>query len=233
MTIPSTVKSILTAGLLSLTLLVTFTPLPAAAQTGTTDTPAITTPAAALSQADADGILFMREEEKLARDVYLTLFDEWGLRVFQNIARSEQMHMDAVATLIDRYGLTDPASPEIGVFTNPDLQQLYDDLVAQGSQSLEDALLVGAAIEEIDILDLQLRLDQTSQADIQIIYNSLMKGSRNHLRAFTTTWQRQTGETYQPQYLDQTTYDDIVNSPRETGSGSGQQGRGMGQRGRR
>lgn len=220
------------AGLLSLTLLVGFTPFPAAAQTGT---PVVTVPAAALSEADADGILFMREEEKLARDVYLTLYDAWGLRVFQNISRSEQTHMDAVATLIDRYGLTDPASSEIGVFTNPDLQQLYDDLVAQGSQSLEDALLVGTAIEEIDILDLQERLDQTDQADIQIVYNSLMRGSRNHLRAFTTTWQRQTGETYQPQYLDQATYDDIVSSPRETGNGNrgGQRGRGQGQRGRR
>ncbi|GAB4429605.1 MAG: hypothetical protein Kow0031_10170 [Anaerolineae bacterium] len=226
----TTLKSLLIAALLGLTLLVGFTPSPAAAQSGTPDTAA-----AALSEADADGIRFMREEEKLARDVYLTLFDEWGLRIFQNIARSEQMHMDAVATLIDRYGLTDPARPEIGVFTNPDLQQLYDDLVAQGSQSLEDALLVGAAIEEIDILDLQLRLNQTSQADIQIVYNSLMKGSRNHLRAFTSTWQRQTGETYQPQYLDPATYDDIVSSPRETGNGNrgGQQGRGQGQRGRR
>lgn len=227
----STLKSMFLAGLLSLTLLAGFTPLPVAAQTGTTVT---TAPTAALSEADADGILYMREEEKLARDVYLTLYDTWGVAVFQNIARSEQTHMDAVSTLIDRYGLIDPASSEIGVFTNPDLQALYDQLVAQGSQSLADALRVGAAIEEIDILDLQTHLTETDQADIQIVYNSLMKGSRNHLRAFTSTLERQTGETYQPQYLDQATYDDIVSNPRETGNGShGQQGQGQGQRGRR
>jgi len=36
---------------------------------------------------------FMREEEKLARDVYLKLFDTWKLTVFSRIARSEQRHL--------------------------------------------------------------------------------------------------------------------------------------------
>ncbi len=227
MTTQSTLKLLFTAGLLSLLLLVAYTPAPASAQSP------VVAPTTSLTEADAEGILFMREEEKLARDVYLTMYDTWGLAIFQNIARSEDTHMAAIKTLIDRYGLEDPASPEIGVFTDPTLQQLYDQLVEQGSQSLEEALRVGAAIEEIDIIDLQERLEQTEQADIQIIYNSLMKGSRNHLRAFVTTLEQLTGDTYAPQYLDQTTYDEIVSSPRETGNtGRGQQGRGQGQRGR-
>ena len=187
-------------------------------------------PESQLSESETQGLILMREEEKLARDVYLTLYDTWGIPVFQNIARSEATHMAAVLTLINQYGLADPAAAEIGVFTDPTLQALYDQLVAEGRQSLADALRVGAAIEEIDILDLQARLAQTENADIDLVYGNLLKGSRNHLRAFASTLARQTGETYQPQYLDRASYDSIVNSGRETGQG---QGRGYGRRGNR
>ena len=218
-------------GLLSLLLLVaaTVTPLStalAASASEVTNLDAISL----LSDAEIEGILYMREEEKLARDVYLTLYEVWGLPVFENIARSEATHMEAVRTLIDRYGLADPAAAEVGVFRNPTLQGLYDQLVADGRTSLADALRVGAAIEEIDILDLQERLAQTDQADIELVYENLMKGSRNHLRAFASTLTRQTGETYQPQYLDLASYESIVNSATETGAGQGQ---GGGQRGNR
>lgn len=178
-----------------------------------------------LSADEIEGILYMREEEKLARDVYLTLYDQWSLPIFQNIANSEQTHMDAIEKLIDRYGLTDPAAGnDAGEFTDQTLQSLYDDLVAMGSQSLANALRVGAAIEEIDILDLEERVAQTDAGDIQRVYESLMKGSRNHLRSFVATLEQQTGETYEPQYLDQEVYDDIINTP----TGSGGQGRGRG-----
>jgi len=173
-----------------------------------------------LSDAEIEGLLYMREEEKLARDVYLTLYEKWGMRIFQNISGSEQTHMDAVKTLLDRYDLEDPAAgTDVGVFTNPTLQELYDQLVDEGSQSLADALRVGAAIEEIDILDLEERIAQTDNSDIQLVYENLMRGSRNHLRAFVSILERQTGEIYQPQYLSQTTYDAIVNTPRENGRG--------------
>jgi hypothetical protein len=173
-----------------------------------------------LSDIEVEGLLYMREEEKLARDVYLTLYDKWGLRIFQNISGSEQTHMDAVKTVLDRYGLEDPAAGnEIGVFTDLTLQALYDQLVAEGNQSLADALRVGAAIEEIDILDLEERIAQTDKADIQQVYENLMMGSSNHLRAFVSNLERQTGETYQPQYLGQTAYESIVNSPMGRGRG--------------
>ncbi len=213
-------------GLLSLLLLVaaTMTPLSTALAASASEVTNVDQ-ISPLSDAEIEGILYMREEEKLARDVYLTLYEVWGLPVFENIARSEASHMEAVRTLIDRYGLADPAAAEVGVFTNPTLQGLYDQLVADGRTSLADALRVGAAIEEIDILDLQERLAQTDQADIELVYENLMKGSRNHLRAFASTLTRQTGETYQPQYLDPASYESIVNSARETGAGQGQ-GRG-------
>jgi hypothetical protein len=180
--------------------------------------------AGTLSEAETEGILYMREEEKLAHDVYVKLYETWGLPSFQNIAQSEQTHTEAVNVLIDRYSLNDPANGQaVGVFTNVKLQELYNQLVAEGSQSLADALRVGAAIEEIDILDLEERLAQTDQADIQTVYQDLLKGSGNHLRAFTSNLTRQTGEIYQPQYLSQAAYQAIVGGAIETG-GRGRRG---------
>ncbi len=181
-----------------------------------------------LSEVEVEGLLFMREEEKLARDVYLTLADLWGLPVFNNIAQSETNHMEAVGTLLDRYGLEDPAATTAqGVFTNQTLQALYDQLMAQGTQSLVDALHAGAAIEEIDILDLEDYISKTQREDITFVYNNLLKGSGNHLRAFVSSLEMQAGETYQPQYLDQGAYAAIIDaSPQRGGWGNGGWGKG-------
>ena len=187
-------------------------------------------PAGDLSAEEAAGLLYMREEEKLAHDVYLALYELWGLPVFQNIANSEQTHTDSIATLIDRYDLDDPVTGTVGTFSDSTLQSLYDDLVATGSESLESALRVGAAVEEIDILDLEEEIAQTDHGDIALVYENLMKGSRNHLRSFVSTLERQTGDSYAPQYLDQASYDAIVGSGIETG-GAGQGGPGAGGRG--
>jgi hypothetical protein len=170
-----------------------------------------------LSLDESAALLYMREEEKLAHDVYVTFFAQWSLPIFQNISQSEQNHTDAIKTLLDRYGLTDPASSEIGVFTNPDLQTLYSNLIARGSQSLAEALKVGAAIEEIDILDLQTHLAETDNADIHQVFNNLLNGSYNHLRAFVSTLNTQTGETYLPQYLSTEAYETIINASMQTG----------------
>ncbi len=177
-----------------------------------------------LSEEEAAALLYMREEEKLARDVYTALYEQWGVSVFQTIASSEQAHMDSILTLLERYGLTDPASTQAGVFTNPDLQALYTQLVATGSLSLADALKVGGAIEEIDILDLDERLAMTDNADIQQVFNSLLKGSYNHLRAFSTNLLNQVGETYVPQYMTPEQYQEILASNSGNGGGNGYHG---------
>ena len=177
---------------------------------------------------DAAGLAYMREEEKLAHDVYALLHDTWGLPIFQNISTSEQTHSDAILALLERYNLSDPtAGKAAGEFSDTTLQNLYNQLTAQGSQSLAQAFKVGAAIEEIDILDLQERSAQTSLADIQLVYQNLEKGSRNHLRNFVKTLQNQTGETYTPQYLSEQAYQAIVSSGIERG-GAGQGGYGQG-----
>lgn len=184
----------------------------------------------ALSENEADSLLYMREEEKLAHDVYVTLYDLWQLPVFQKIANSEQTHMEAVKILIDRYGLQDPALTEVGVFTDQTLQslydRLYDQLVAQGSQSSVEALKVGATIEEIDILDLEELIAQTDKGDIILVYENLLKGSRNHLRSFVSTLQRQSGETYQPQFLSPDAYQAIIGAPIESGGRGNPGGKG-------
>lgn len=142
--------------------------------------------AATLSAEATADLVFMREEEKLARDVYLTLYDKWGVRIFKNISASEQTHMDAIKVLLDRYGIADPvAGNGVGQFTNQELQALYDDLVAQGLMSLMEAMQVGVTIEETDIEDLKAALAVAGlPTDVKRVYGNLMSGSYNHLDAF-------------------------------------------------
>lgn len=138
-----------------------------------------------LTQAEEDGLLFMREEEKLARDVYLYLDGLYGSFIFANIADSEQTHMDAVLALLVRYGLEDPAAGKAaGEFTDQTLQALYDQLIVQGSESLEAAYGVGVLIEETDIVDLESHLEHVEHSDIRNVYESLLQGSQNHLASF-------------------------------------------------
>lgn len=186
-----------------------------------------------LSAEESEALVFMREEEKLAHDVYTQLYSVWGLPIFQNISDSEQTHSDAVKTLLDRYGITDPAINEAGRFSNPDLQSMYNDLVAAGSRSQTDALMVGAAVEEIDILDLEIWLAKTENADIQQTFTNLLYGSYNHLRSFTSMIEGRTGEEYQPRHLSPEAYQNIISTSPERGGGLGQgrggQGSGNGQ----
>jgi len=170
-----------------------------------------------LTEVEEGDIIYVREEEKLARDVYIRLYEMWGLRVFSNIVRAEQRHMDAMKVLIDRYGLEDPIIDEAGIFQDPMIQELYDGFIEEGSRSIESALRVGCAIEEVDIIDLTQRVANTDKDDIVSTYENLLKGSRNHLRAFVSVLE-QFGFEYSPQYLSQEEYDQITNSPRENGT---------------
>jgi hypothetical protein len=165
-----------------------------------------------LTDEEIESLLYMREEEKLARDVYITLGDVYsGLKIFENIGNSEQRHMDSIKNLLDKYGLEDPAEGnDIGEFTNQDLQNLYTTLVNEGKQSLIDALTVGGKIEEIDIIDLKNYITITDKPDIIKVFSNLLEGSKNHLRAFVKELDKQ-GVTYEPFYLSQDEFDDIIN----------------------
>lgn len=133
-------------------------------------------------------LTYLREEEKVARDVYLVLNEKWNLRIFTNIAASEQRHMDAIKTLLETYNIPDPAADkEHGEFTNPALQKLFNDLIQQGSISKAEALKVGILIEETDIDDLNEGITSTRQNDIETVYSNLLQGSLNHLDAFESS----------------------------------------------
>ena len=162
--------------------------------------------AGALTETEEADLLFMREEEKLARDVYINLFEAWGDPVFSNISASEQRHMDAVEALLTRYGLDDPVESEgpegVGLFVNDELGALYAELLAAGAgeeSDLLDALYVGALIEEVDIEDLARAIERTEKGDIKRTYESLLCGSRNHLRAFARHIELETGDLYETQ----------------------------------
>ncbi len=181
----------------------------------------------ALTPTEIADLQYMREEEKLAHDVYVNLGAHWGLPLFNNIAAAEEVHGTAVLNLLNIYGIADPtAGNGMGIFTNPDLQALYNQLMAQGSQSLADALLVGGLIEETDILDLQTSLTETQQANIRLVYQHLLAGSSNHLRAFANRYEQFTGLTYQPQILDQATFDAIMSSNSGQNGNGGHKGNG-------
>jgi hypothetical protein len=170
-----------------------------------------------LSEAEINGLFQMREEEKLARDVYLTLFEAWDHRVFTNIAQSEQQHMDAVKILLDKYALPDPVVDDtVGIFYDSQIQNLYNELVFAGEKSLSDALRVGATIEDLDIFDLKRLLENVDNSDVRTVYQNLMKGSRNHMRAFVSQLSAY-GMAYEGEYLTPEEIDAIIDSPRERG----------------
>ena len=151
----------------------------------------------------------MKEEEKLARDVYNVLSEKWGIPIFTNIAKSEQRHLSAIIGLIRLFSPTDTVVAEAGVFSLPELQSLYNDLIAKGTTSLQDGLLVGATIEDLDIKDLSDYLEKTDNDYIEFVFNNLERGSFNHMRAFSAhlnNW----GIEYDPQFISRDLYDSII-----------------------
>lgn len=150
----------------------------------------------------------MLEEEKLARDTYTALEAHWGTAVFANIKASEQQHMDKVNGLLEKFGVPYTMMPA-GVYADSTLQELYDQFMVDGLVSELQALHIGATIEDLDIVDLQQRMDATGNVDIDAVFAKLQCGSGNHLRSFVgviTTM----GGTYAPQFLDPAAYAAIL-----------------------
>ena len=167
-----------------------------------------------LTASEEEDLLTLREEEKLARDVYLYAYDKYGLDIMNNISQSEQMHMDKVLSLLNKYGLEDPAIPVRGAFNNETLQTLYNDLTAQVDASELDALIVGATIEDLDIYDIEYFESRTEKSDILDVYTKLTCGSRNHMRAFYDELTLR-DYSYEPLFITNEALFNIVNSDRE------------------
>jgi len=165
--------------------------------------------AADLDATEIRDLNFMREEEKLAHDVYAVFAVKYRDLTFAKIQRSESKHFAAMGQLLERYDLEDPAASQHGLFNDPELQALYDDLIAKGNKGRVAALKVGAFIEETDILDIQEAIDNTDEKASITVYSNLLAGSRNHLIAFVGRLAK-LGITYRPVELSQEAYDAIV-----------------------
>lgn len=175
-------------------------------------------PAEPLSSYEIDALKMMREEELLACDVYVLLYAKYTIPVFNNISQSEKQHAEAVKTLLLKYNLPDPALNHVpGVFSNPDLQALYNSLAAQGSVSLAAGLAVGATIEDRDIADLHnYTASGVDNLDIEFVFGNLEKGSRNHLRSFHRLLTAR-GLTYSPKFISSEYLNQVISTPHETG----------------
>jgi hypothetical protein len=138
----------------------------------------------------AERLAFMREEEKLAHDVYASFAEMYeagtpGSNIFARIAESETRHTEAVLKLLVFYGLPDPAQPGDGLFLNLELQAQYNTLIAIGEQGKLEALGVGVLIEQKDLADLVDAIElSVAYPNIVQVYSSLLSGSENHLAAF-------------------------------------------------
>lgn len=145
-----------------------------------------------LTDEQKDELFFIYQEEKLARDVYITLgnlYEEAQTNTFASIQKSEQRHIDAAQILCEKYDIdiSEVNEDEVGNFVLPVLQQYYDELVAQGSISLLEAYKVGVFIEELDIDDLTHAIEDLGMPeDVVNVYENLREGSYNHLEAYET-----------------------------------------------
>jgi hypothetical protein len=190
---------------------------------------------AALDANELTHLNFMREEEKLARDVYIRLGELYpDSAVFGKIDDSEQKHTDSVKAMIEKYGYEDPnTNDNVGVYTGEEygwyFTEKFGQLVAKASNSELDALYVGAFIEELDMLDInqcpQVIVDTnnaisdvsecgkvyTAKSDIIQLYDNLLDGSESHLAGYVRNIEKITGEgSYEAQVLDQATVDAIL-----------------------
>ncbi|HOF54737.1 MAG TPA: DUF2202 domain-containing protein [Prolixibacteraceae bacterium] len=133
---------------------------------------------------EAAAILFMYDEEKMARDLYAEFYKMYKIPVFKNISKSENVHMQAVGSLVKAFGLKYNGTDKPGEFVNPEIARLYSQLVEMGKESLTGALKAGALVEETDILDLQDELQSAGNASVKRVFTNILAGSENHLRAF-------------------------------------------------
>ena len=150
-----------------------------------------------LTEAEINTLLWMREEEKLARDVYIKMTEYYPANIFSNIAAAEQKHFDAIGRKLDQYGIPDVALTEMGVFYDQDLQRMYDDFVKEGQVGYVEALWVGVAIEEADLVDLSVAIDETDSRPLKRTYSRLLIGSQHHLDSFIKLLEKE-GIDYEP-----------------------------------
>lgn len=142
-------------------------------------------PSGEMTQEVLDMLVFLAQEEKVAKDLYTVIGAEYGVRPMTNISKSETQHQSAVIALLAKYGYDDPTTGlAVGEFEDPALQALYDQLYASVTD-YASAIAVGVAVEETDIADILEMLEADLPSDVQTVLDNLLKGSYNHLAAFS------------------------------------------------
>ncbi len=142
-------------------------------------------PVESISAAERAELIKMRQEEKLARDIYQVFFFVYQQPIFNNIAKAEQSHMNLVKMMLDKYKIPDPITSNAwGVYQDPAFNKLFVQLAGIGLASRTHALAVGAYIEDLDIDDLNKAIKLTNNRDMNTIWQNLNRGSRNHMRSF-------------------------------------------------
>lgn len=131
-------------------------------------------------------LAFMAEEELVAHDLYTAFAGLYDTPVFSRVANSESKHLEAVRSLMERYGVTDPTVDHVaGVFSNESLQKLYDELLVQGQASQDGALEAGRTVEKTDIEGLTAATEgATTAPDAKAVFTRLLEASKHHLTAF-------------------------------------------------
>ena len=153
-----------------------------------TSTDTVTETTTVLTEEQKDMLFYIYQEEKVARDVYITLGNIYtNENTFASIQLSEQRHMDSARELCEKYDVSTEGVDEdnVGSFVLPVLQELYDTCVSEGEKSLLDALKIGELIEYTDIEDLE-HASVGMPEDVVSVYHNLLEGSLSHLDAFQT-----------------------------------------------
>ncbi len=144
-----------------------------------------------LSSEQKQTISYMYQEEKMARDLYVAFYKKWQFKVFDNISRSEQNHMDEIKELLVKYDMSIPSN-RTGEFENTELKKMYNELLEIGEKTSEEALKVAIKLEEHDIKDLEKALENATP-DLKYVYTNLIEGSKKHLIAFKRNLDRENG----------------------------------------
>ena len=161
------------------------------------------------TDAEKASLIYAREEQKVARDLYQQLGEKWLSPVLASNAQAEQKHFDAVKTLLDRFGMTDPARPAAGQFTDPVLQKMYASLLERGGRSLVEAFNAAAYMEEAEIGDTGKFVEYANRLDIIRGLGTVYAEDRSHLRAYVAELKK-LGVDYQPQLLSRSDFDNLM-----------------------
>ncbi len=143
---------------------------------------------------------YMWHEEKLAKDIYLSLNEiNYNKQMYNIATKSETVHENLVEDLAVRYDLNltnvadykeyyakeDLANLAQGEFAITKIQDLYNALYDFGKVSPQQTLQVGCMVEVTDINDLNEFIAKSSEAsDLLAVFDFLKEGSYKHYWSF-------------------------------------------------